>query len=385
MPARFEDWAEAEERLRLSLLGGFRVRPQLAEQEEILHGPLDWTVADDIRGSLIAALKAEPTIGDAERTALRPFGPEQWEEVRTRVQSHLASPTAIPEQDLAVYVPLEVELEPRARQPLEDQVDEIARLALAEETETEKAARLALAEELEIEKAARLTLAEEVEIEKAARLALAEESESEEAARLALAEELEIEKAARLTLAEVVEIEKAARLTLAKELESEEAAREEIEEAISKKRRLQWRIPQKPSEAQEAPEMPMAAAPEPEPLAHVEKDRPIIAPPSEPIDYSDWDLATALDPSRLTPLPLEAAALEADGLDEEQFGFLLRYGTLAPAGRKSEIKVAGLGLAEFSHRAAEWFNALGASKFPIQVIDDGSGQLTVYLLESVPA
>ena len=91
-----------------------------------------------------------------------------------------------------------------------------------------------------------------------------------------------------------------------------------------------------------------------------------------------------MDPSRLTPLPLVAAGLEAVGLDEEQFGFLLRCGTLAPSGRTSEIKIAGLGMAEFSSRAAEWFKALGASKFPIQVIDDGSGELTVYLLESVP-
>ena len=110
----------------------------------------------------------------------------------------------------------------------------------------------------------------------------------------------------------------------------------------------------------------------------------VIAPQGD-IEPVEWDLAAAMDPSRLTPLPLVAAALEAVGLDEEQFGFLLRYGTLAPTGRTSEIKIAGLGMAEFSSRAAEWFHALGASKFPIQVIDDGSGQLTVYLLESVPA
>ncbi len=107
--------------------------------------------------------------------------------------------------------------------------------------------------------------------------------------------------------------------------------------------------------------------------------------PETEVEYVEWDLAAALDPSRLTPLPLVAAALEAVGLDEEKFGFLLRYGTLAPSGRKSEIKITGLGMAEFSSRAAKWFDALGASKFPIQVIDDGSGELTVYLLEGVPA
>ena len=121
---------------------------------------------------------------------------------------------------------------------------------------------------------------------------------------------------------------------------------------------------------------PVAAAPD------VQSSETV--PPEADIEPVIWDLAAAMDPSRLTPLPLVAAALEAVGLDEDQYGFLLRYGTLAPEGRASEIKIAGLGMAEFSNRAAEWFSALGASKFPIQVIDDGSGELTVYLLESVP-
>ena len=143
--------------------------------------------------------------------------------------------------------------------------------------------------------------------------------------------------------------------------------------------------------------------PPPEPEAEIEQDlaalaqaalEPASAPvgeaaseislPPTDIEAVEWDLAAAMDPSRLTPLPLVAAALEAVGLDEEEFGFLLRYGTLAPTGRKSEIKIAGLGMADFSDRAAKWFKALGASKFPVQVIDDGSGQLTVYLLEAVP-
>ncbi|MFQ5922646.1 MAG: hypothetical protein ACE5M4_07355, partial [Anaerolineales bacterium] len=224
-----------------------------------------------------------------------------WEEVRTRVQSHLASPTAIPEQDLAVYVPLDVEQEPRVRQPLEYQVDEVARLA---------------------------------------------------------------------------------RETLAEEPEPDEAVREEIEEAIREKRLLQRRLPQ---EIDEHPSIHEAEIEEEaEPIAP-QAEAVIWTPPESTIEAGDWDLSTALDPSRLTPLPLVAAALEAVGLDEERFGFLLRYGTFAPAGRKSEIKIAGLGLAEFSRRAADWFSALGASKFPIQVIDEGSGELTVYLLESEPS
>lgn len=126
-----------------------------------------------------------------------------------------------------------------------------------------------------------------------------------------------------------------------------------------------------------------AAAHEPDAAAPEEEVTEIILPLAD-VEPVVWDLAAAINPSRLTPLPLVAAALEAVGMDEDQFGFLLRYGKLAPTGRTSEIKISGLGMAEFSDRASQWFKALGASKFPIQVIDDGSGELTVYLLEAVP-
>ncbi len=171
-------------------------------------------------------------------------------------------------------------------------------------------------------------------------------------------------------------IDEIARLALAAGAVEVEAVEESIEE------------PPPEPELDIEPDMALAAvvaaaAHEPVTAAPDEQSPEAILPEAD-VEPVIWDLAAAMDPSRLTPLPLVAAALEAVGLDEEQFGFLLRYGTLAPKGRTSEIKIAGLGMAEFSHRAAEWFSALGASKFPIQVIDDGSGELTVYLLESVP-
>jgi hypothetical protein len=91
------------------------------------------------------------------------------------------------------------------------------------------------------------------------------------------------------------------------------------------------------------------------------------------------------DLRQLTPLPLVTAALEAVGVDEQQYGFHLRYGRYAPEGVKSEIKVGGLGLADFSKRASNWFTALGATESPIRVVDEGTGELTVRLLEAVPA
>jgi len=172
------------------------------------------------------------------------------------------------------------------------------------------------------------------------------------------------------------QVDQIARLALAAGAVEVEAVEESIEE------------PPPVPDLDIEPDMALAAASaatahEPVSAAPDEQSSETILPEAD-LEPVIWDLAAAMDPSRLTPLPLVAAALEAVGLDEEQFGFLLRYGTLAPSGRNSEIKITGLGLAEFSDRAAQWFEVLGASKFPIQVIDDGSGELTVYLLESVP-
>ncbi|MCH7611680.1 MAG: hypothetical protein IIB10_13470, partial [Chloroflexi bacterium] len=49
------------------------------------------------------------------------------------------------------------------------------------------------------------------------------------------------------------------------------------------------------------------------------------------------------------------------------------------------IKVEGLGLADFTKRIASWFTALGATELPIRVVDEGTGELTVHLLEEAPA
>ena len=84
----------------------------------------------------------------------------------------------------------------------------------------------------------------------------------------------------------------------------------------------------------------------------------------------------------LTPVPMLTAALEATGLEGEDFGFLLRYGRYAPEGRRSEFIVGGLGLAELSDRLALWLKAQGPMEAQVQVVDEGSGELTIYLLTS---
>ena len=80
-----------------------------------------------------------------------------------------------------------------------------------------------------------------------------------------------------------------------------------------------------------------------------------------------------------SPLALTTAALEAIGLDNESFGFLLRYGRYAPAGAKYKISVGGLPLTKLSGRTTDWFNLVGKPGFTIQVANDGGGELTVYI------
>ncbi|MFQ5943474.1 MAG: hypothetical protein ACE5JF_07970 [Anaerolineales bacterium] len=284
--------AQLEKRLRLSLVNAFHAEPLLVTEEMLLHGPRRAVAGDEFQAKALALLRAEPTIAEAEFAALRPLGPEVWDEISTLVESHFDSEPAIPDRDLAVYSPSDEIAEEFMEQPSIDQIDEIARLALA-------------------------TGAHEIEALEEVSEEPLPEHESETKKDLALAE--------ALTTA--------------------------VHEPASR------------TVGEEAPD--------------------VILPPAD-VEAIEWDLAAAMDPSRLTPLPLVAAALEAVGLDEEKFGFLLRYGAFAPTGRTSEFQITGLGMAEFSNRAAEWFEAMGASKFPVQVIDDGSGNLTVYLLDAMP-
>jgi hypothetical protein len=82
----------------------------------------------------------------------------------------------------------------------------------------------------------------------------------------------------------------------------------------------------------------------------------------------------------LNPVPMMTAALEAAGVEGEDFGFLLRYGRYAPDGRKSEFLVGGMGLAELSDRLVAWLKANGPMDAQVQVVDEGTGELMIYLL-----
>ena len=88
----------------------------------------------------------------------------------------------------------------------------------------------------------------------------------------------------------------------------------------------------------------------------------------------------ALEPG-LDPVPMMTAALEALGGGIENFGFQLHFGEYAPSGRMCEFRVKGVGMSELSRRITAWLDAQEALESQIQVVDEGSGELTIYLLD----
>jgi hypothetical protein len=141
---------------------------------------------------------------------------------------------------------------------------------------------------------------------------------------------------------------------------------------------LLWEAPPvKPSEALEQPPIiePPVETPAPETIP-LPTTLP-IAPDRVP---GETAATTVIDLQGLNPVPRMAAALEAAGYEEQDFGFILRYGRYAPDGRKSDFLVGGLGLAELSDRLTSWLARQGPMEEQVQVVDDGSGEVTIYLL-----
>lgn len=77
------------------------------------------------------------------------------------------------------------------------------------------------------------------------------------------------------------------------------------------------------------------------------------------------------------------AALEEMGVVREDFGFTVTFGSLVTEeDRDSAFSVSGVGLAELSHHLSRWFKEAGRSDFPLQVIDEGLGELKIFISET---
>jgi len=80
-------------------------------------------------------------------------------------------------------------------------------------------------------------------------------------------------------------------------------------------------------------------------------------------------------------LPVVTAALTELGAPRDEFGLVLKVGSLAPRAqaRASEFTVTGLGLTELSHGLSRWLKEADKTDVPLQVIDDGSGKIKVLI------
>jgi hypothetical protein len=80
-------------------------------------------------------------------------------------------------------------------------------------------------------------------------------------------------------------------------------------------------------------------------------------------------------------LPVVTAALTELGAPRDEFGLVLRVGSLAPRkqARTSEFTVTGLGLTELSRGLSRWLREADKTDVPLQVIDDGSGKIKVLI------
>ncbi|MGH2621198.1 MAG: hypothetical protein ACRDHG_11610 [Anaerolineales bacterium] len=148
---------------------------------------------------------------------------------------------------------------------------------------------------------------------------------------------------------------------------------------------------EQPDEDPAEAELQLAPTVEADPEPNVIAEPPPVPAAAEPVDVdsdlrvtlglaADRQRSEAKGLAKLNPIPMLTAALEAVGLGGEGFGFVLRYGRYASQGRKSEFLVGGLGLADLSKRLTTWLDAQGPLEGQVQVIDEGSGELTVYLL-----
>ncbi|MCH7999115.1 MAG: hypothetical protein IIA91_06510 [Chloroflexi bacterium] len=80
-------------------------------------------------------------------------------------------------------------------------------------------------------------------------------------------------------------------------------------------------------------------------------------------------------------LSIVTAALTEVGAPRDEFGLVLKVGSMAPKTRAgaSEFTVKGLGLAELSHGLSRWLKEVDKTDVPLQVIDDGSGKIKVLI------
>jgi hypothetical protein len=111
-------------------------------------------------------------------------------------------------------------------------------------------------------------------------------------------------------------------------------------------------------------------------------DTPATPPAAEAPTEAARILAKAFGREDLAgQLSIVTAALTEVGAPRDEFGLVLKVGSMAPKTQAgaSEFTVTGLGLAELSHGLSRWLKEVDKTDVPLQVIDDGSGKIKVLI------
>lgn len=131
-----------------------------------------------------------------------------------------------------------------------------------------------------------------------------------------------------------------------------------------------------------AEEPAAAIAGPPRPAQEGIAEVPGVAPAAKAPTEAALILARAFGREDLAgQVSIVTAALTEVGAPRDEFGLLLKVGSLVPKARAgaSEFTVTGLGLTEMSHGLSRWLKEAGKTDIPLQVIDDGSGKIKVLI------
>jgi hypothetical protein len=131
-----------------------------------------------------------------------------------------------------------------------------------------------------------------------------------------------------------------------------------------------------------AEEPAAAIAGPPRPAQEGIAEAPGVAPAAKAPTEAALILARAFGREDLAgQVSIVTAALTEVGAPRDEFGLLLKVGSLVPKAQAgaSEFTVTGLGLAEMSHGLSRWLKEAGKTDIPLQVIDDGSGKIKVLI------
>ncbi len=141
-----------------------------------------------------------------------------------------------------------------------------------------------------------------------------------------------------------------------------------------------------------APEIAEAVAPVKEGLqAPVIEEEPEVDYPAVVVEPEEVEIVTpAATILREMARPyreittLTAALEDLGAIKQDGFGFVLRFGSAAEdEERESEFEVTGTGLVELSKHLVKWFGeAKDIEEIPLQVIDEGSGELRIFISET---